>query len=62
MDFLEHHRLFLADFLGVKERVFKDIRQQVDGHGQMIVGYLDVKRGQFFAGKGIHHTSDRIDG
>ena len=62
VDFLEHDRFFLADFIRVENGVPEDVRQEIDGHVQMVIGDLDVEGGQLLAGKGIHHPAHGIDG
>ena len=62
VDLLPDDGLFLLDLLGGKPGLPQDVRQQIHRQGQMVIGHLDVERGQFLAREGVHDPAHGIDG
>ena len=53
--------LFLFDVLLAKQRIQHQVRQHIEGEGQMLVEHLGVEANQFLAGESVQTAADGID-
>ena len=58
---LEDYIPFPFDLIGIKDRVQKDIREELDGKGTMLIQHLCVKTGILLFRKPIEDAPHRVD-
>lgn len=60
-DLLEDDGLFLVNLVAVEQGVVEDVREQIHGEREVVVGHLDVECRQLLAREGVHHAPDGVD-